>query len=129
MSFSANVSVNARGPLFTGAARLALDGFTDDWRDAIADTGVAEIVQESWGIFKQPTGAWASGVVHESRVGDSVINDSRSVYGPWLEGTGSRNKTSRFKGYAQFRKKAQDLDRRSVNIGLFELRPWLARMQ
>jgi hypothetical protein len=29
------------------------------------------------------------------------------IYGPWLEGTGSRNATTRFKGYASFRRAAQ----------------------
>jgi hypothetical protein len=32
------------------------------------------------------------------------IHDSDVVYGPWLEGTSSRNKTTRFKGYQSFRK-------------------------
>lgn len=33
-----------------------------------------------------------------------TILDNNAVYGPWLEGTGSRNETSQFKGYATFRK-------------------------
>ncbi len=32
------------------------------------------------------------------------ISDGNVVYGPWLEGTGSRNDVTRFKGYASFRK-------------------------
>jgi len=39
-------------------------------------------------------GAWTVGKIHDSGV----------VYGPWLEGTSARNQTTRFKGYAQFRK-------------------------
>jgi hypothetical protein len=31
------------------------------------------------------------------------ITDSRVIYGTWLEGLSSRNNTSRFKGYFQFR--------------------------
>ena len=34
----------------------------------------------------------------------AIIWDSGVVYGPWLEGVGSRNETSRFKGYRMFRK-------------------------
>jgi hypothetical protein len=34
-----------------------------------------------------------------------VVNDRGIVYGPWLEGVGSRNfPKTRFKGYASFRR-------------------------
>ena len=32
------------------------------------------------------------------------LHDNNVVYGPWLEGVGSRNGTTRFRGYAMFRK-------------------------
>lgn len=32
------------------------------------------------------------------------VDDNGVIYGPWLEGVGSRNKTTRFKGYFTFRK-------------------------
>lgn len=44
------------------------------------------------------------------------IWDSFVVYGPWLEGVGSRNRTTRFKGYAAFRIEATLLQRRAVDI-------------
>ena len=39
------------------------------------------------------------------------IDDGNVVYGPWLEGVGSRNQTTRFKGYASFRRTAQWLQK------------------
>ena len=39
-----------------------------------------------------------------------IINDSGVIYGPWLEGVGTRNQTTRFKGYASFRRTGQWLD-------------------
>ncbi|KKK70549.1 hypothetical protein LCGC14_2922870 [marine sediment metagenome] len=33
-----------------------------------------------------------------------LLTDGGVIYGPWLEGTSSRNATTRFKGYASFRK-------------------------
>ena len=39
------------------------------------------------------------------------VNDSGVVYGPWLEGVGSRNATTRFKGYAMFRRAHQRVER------------------
>jgi hypothetical protein len=39
-----------------------------------------------------------------------VVDDSNVIYGPWLEGVGSRNEKTRFKGYFTFRKAAQKLN-------------------
>ncbi len=44
-------------------------------------------------------------------VSNRVENDV--IYGPWLEGTGSRNKTTRFKGYATFRKVRGRIEQKS----------------
>jgi len=47
------------------------------------------------------------------RGSDLVVNDgwpgSGLVYGPWLEGVGSRNATTRFKGYFSMRKAANSV--------------------
>lgn len=40
----------------------------------------------------------------------NLVHDTPVVYGPWLEGLGSRNQTTRFKGYHTFRKMAQMLN-------------------
>lgn len=45
-----------------------------------------------------------------------IITDSNVVYGPWLEGVGSRNRTTRFKGYAMFRKAYQQLEKLAGKI-------------
>ena len=42
---------------------------------------------------------------------EGVIHDSKVVYGPWLEGTSSRNNTTQFKGYASFRKTKDWMDK------------------
>lgn len=39
------------------------------------------------------------------------ISDGGVLYGPWLEGTGSRNLTTRFKGYHSFALTAQELQK------------------
>jgi len=44
------------------------------------------------------------------------ISDGGVIYGPWLEGTGSRNKTTRFKGYASFRRVGQWLERQKRRV-------------
>ena len=44
------------------------------------------------------------------------IDDNGVVYGPWLEGTSSRNQTTRFKGYGAFRMTAQWLEKQSDDV-------------
>lgn len=43
----------------------------------------------------------------------ALITDGGVIYGPWLEGTSSRNETTRFKGYASFRKTVEWLSTQS----------------
>ena len=45
-----------------------------------------------------------------------VIRDGNVIYGPWLEGIGSRNITTRFKGYHSFRLTAQELQQEAPKI-------------
>ena len=46
-----------------------------------------------------------------------LIHDNEVLYGPWLEGTGSRNSPrSSFKGYSSFRKTAQQLEKEASKI-------------
>lgn len=52
--------------------------------------------------------------IHTLRRGmQATIDDGRVVYGPWLEGTSSRNQTTRFRGYASFRRATQYLEKRA----------------
>jgi len=44
------------------------------------------------------------------------IHDSGVVYGPWLEGTSSRNLSTRFPGYSSFRRTKDYLDKLSPKI-------------
>ena len=44
------------------------------------------------------------------------IDDGGVIYGPWLEGTSDRNKTTRFKGYGTFRQVGQELEKKSDDI-------------
>ena len=44
------------------------------------------------------------------------IDDSRVVYGPWLEGTSSRNARTRFKGYRVWRNTRQWLEKQAPDV-------------
>ena len=56
------------------------------------------------------------------------IDDQNVIYGPWLEGSSTRNETTRFKGYATFRKTTQELQKKSRNVFDAHLRRFANRM-
>ena len=61
--------------------------------------------------------------------GETVVTSGLASYGPWLEGTGSRNQTTRFKGYFSFRLATQELDDQAEGIADETLQPYLEEMR
>lgn len=59
-------------------------------------------------VLQNPTGYYESRVQINTMSGGAEVTDGGVVYGPWLEGTSSRNGRTRFKGYQTFRKVMQD---------------------
>jgi hypothetical protein len=106
-------TVEVRGPLFSGAAKGIIDG--------AIKASIRELVAESETMVKvqlYPGHGLVTGHYRRSIHGEIIdsrhgrVNDSKVIYGPWLEGTGSRN-TGRFKGYSMFRKTVQTMRRRA----------------
>lgn len=56
------------------------------------------------------------------------IDDGGVVYGPWLEGVGRRNRTTRFKGYASFRRTGQWLNKQIPRVARGQLRRFAVRI-
>jgi hypothetical protein len=59
----------------------------------------------------KPTGKWDAAIRTEAAADYEVVTDGGIVYGHWLNGTGSRNKTTRFKGYFMWRLALQSMQR------------------
>ena len=101
MSFN----ITYRGALFNGVAEAELAA-----AEAAVQREIAEYAEFQWQMnmtesFQNPSDPprYQSHVNILQREGDLVVNDgwpgSGLQYGPWLEGVGSRNATSSFKGY------------------------------
>lgn len=73
--------------------------------------GVYLTTIQAGGIKYASKGTYRSGVHSIVKGLSATITDGGVVYGPWLEGTSSRNKTTRFKGYKAFRKTKQWLQK------------------
>jgi hypothetical protein len=100
-------------------ATAVMDEFCDDLEDAGADWALDNVKQKMRHDFRRNTGVYMSTVRKHNTVSGPEIWDGGHaglVYGPWLEGVGSRNLTTRFKGYWAFRRTASELQRRIDNI-------------
>lgn len=108
--------METRGPMFDGEAERLAAAMCSEIEQVIAQAG-ADLVKANLGqVIQHPTGYYESHIGVESDGAGDAVTDRGVVYGPWLEGTGSRNRTTRFKGYATFRRSAQQLEGRAKEL-------------
>ena len=126
------ISVSHHGPFFNDPARKSIThaGIDQVHRD-IAKEGENMVGLQLIRVLKHPTGRYEAHIRHE-RIGtytSRVSDGGRIVYGPWLEGVGSRNfPVTRFKGYFTFRKVTPKLQAKAASIAKRALRPFIARL-
>jgi hypothetical protein len=124
-----HIDTDTHGPIFDGRASLAARDFVHDSQREISEQGADMIRTQLDHVLRHQTGRYRRSIHVQHGFGSDVINDGGIVYGPWLEGTGSRNRTTRFKGYATFRRVVQRLERQSGNIAERMIPSYLRRMQ
>jgi hypothetical protein len=110
------LTYEAKGPLFDGRLERAIDKGLQDGLEDVAQRGVDLVRQRLHGVLRHPTGHYESRVQTERAGADLAVTDGGIVYGPWLEGVSERNRTTRFKGYATFRRTTGELDRQAGSI-------------
>jgi hypothetical protein len=105
------VKVTAAGPLFDGRAANAVARYVDDARDTIAARGEELVLADLGMVLRHPTGYYESQIKSERVTADTDrVSDGGVVYGPWLEGVGSRNSpVTRFAGYGHWRRTKETL--------------------
>jgi hypothetical protein len=122
------MTITLTGPLMDGR----LDGMIDDMlAEAVSVTatqGYADVMLGLNQHIQFPTPYYET-QINIARDGLAlVVNDRDIIYGPWLEGTSSRNKTTRFKGYASFRRAADNLRRKLPSLIAPVAERWRGRM-
>lgn len=117
--------MHTSGPIFDGRALVAAHAFVEDAKAEIAKQGAEDVRAALTPGHGYRSGYYRS-QVHAT--GDKVT-DGGVIYGPWLEGVGSRNATTRFKGYRIWRTTKQALQQKVVPIAERLLPKYLERMQ
>ncbi|PZT70199.1 hypothetical protein DN402_31770 [Streptomyces sp. SW4] len=96
-----SITIDFDGPLFDGRAERAMQAAADDAREDIAEYAETHALTLMGFAFRHPTGYYESRVTTTRVSGEvSLVHDQGVIYGPWLEGVGSRNSpVTRFPGY------------------------------
>ena len=122
------ISVKNEGPIFDSRAPLAINKAVQETVEELVNFAESEMhtvaTMRPRGVFKSPAQAGAAAStgnyrrnIHGRRTGlHGRVDDNKVIYGPWLEGTGSRNQTTRFKGYGLWRRVAQRVQKRAPDI-------------
>ena len=131
--FKVEISAEVKGPLADGSGAHALDQWSQNVAKRLGDEGVKLLGDfpmdkgghgHSHGGFKANLKVMQDGPV--VRIPGPMITGV--TWSPWLEGTSKRNESTRFGGYHLFRKTAQQLRKRSTEIGQQELEKILPRL-
>lgn len=127
---SFGVDIHHHGPLYDGRAAAAAEQFVHAAEEEIADVAVNMVRAELGRVLKHPTGYYESQIQTDRAGAGWEVNDGGVIYGPWLEGVGSRNApVTRFRGYHTFRRVFQRVDRQAKHIAERVLPRYLRRMQ
>lgn len=112
------VHVRKRGPFFNKPTRAAaISDCVADAEGDIAQAAFDDVHDNLRGSLRHPTGRYQSRVRVDRQQPNPRVHDGRHVYGPWLEGTGSRNApVTVFPGYWSFRRAAASVQRRADRI-------------
>jgi hypothetical protein len=113
-----SLDITFTGPLFDGRAERAIDRACDDARDDIAAFAEERVLMGTSATFKTRTPYYETMVTTTRVSGEvSLVHDQGVVYGPWLEGVGSRNApVTRFGGYHHWRKAKEAVTARGPQI-------------
>jgi hypothetical protein len=130
-TFKVYIMPEVVGPLADGEAERALQ----DWAQATTKR-LGEIGADMLRHFPMDKTGRASGGfqanIHVMQQGPVARIPAPMIsgvtWGPWLEGTSSRNRSTRFKGYHLFRKTAQELQRIAPEVGQRELDKIMPRL-
>jgi hypothetical protein len=103
------ITVTLRGPLATGTAGHVVRGILDEATWEVGTQGLADVHRILNERIKHSTPYYETQLTVQRAARDVVVHDRGVIYGNWLEGTSSRNQTTRFKGYHSFREATQEL--------------------
>jgi hypothetical protein len=111
---SIRIETHAHGPIADDRIQSLINAGLTSGEAKSARRGLQMLRGEFHTHFRMPTEYYESRVGIDTEPGGYKLTDHGVIYGWWLEGVGSRNATTRFKGYSIFRRVAQALEPEAV---------------
>lgn len=126
--FQIRVNATRTGPFRDGRFQRAASQYSDALQYAVAEHGEKLVKARLNQVLKTQTPYYRTRITVERGRGGYMVTDQGVIYGPWLEGTGSRNApVTRFRGYATFRRVKPIVDRDANRIAIQLLNRYQAR--
>lgn len=109
--------MDSKGVVFEDSAEDILAEAADNAEKAVATIGASMVRTRMAAVFRRETPFYRfANVAEKDAPGWKIWDQDKTVYGFWLEGVGSRNRTTRFKGYFTYRRITQELRARAQTI-------------
>ena len=122
------IDVKLSGPLLNGQSEAITAQMAEEATEEVARFAYAEVHFNLDQSIRNPTPYYETQIQLATVGHDRRIDDRGVIYGGWLEGTSSRNSSTRFKGYASFRRAAQKTNREATRIADAAIRRMMARL-
>lgn len=117
-------TVTLSGPIFDGRRDQIMSDLIDEITNRVGGQAVSDVHKNLDVSIRHPTPYYETQIALKKEGASAIVHDNKVIYGPWLEGTGSRNSPrTRFPGYASFRRATQQVEREAPDI----VRPILDR--
>jgi hypothetical protein len=124
------MDIRVSGPIFDGRAEQELRDVIEESQREVAAQGYADVMTILNRDIRHPTPYYETQITTRQDGPDRVVTDRGVIYGPWLEGTGSRNApVTPFKGYAAFHRATEQLRQQTPQLVQVVLRRHIGRMQ
>lgn len=105
----ASLQIVVTGPYFAGLLPGLIAAMVDEMQSVVTAQGLANVQANLDQSIQHPTPYYETQITLQRQADDIVVHDRGIAYGPWLEGTSSRNHATRFKGYHSFRRATEQL--------------------
>lgn len=121
-----SLDVHLSGPTLEGLGPTVVDRMLAEATTELADYTRFEVLSQLGRVLQNPTGYYESQIVDQTlNPWMHSINDSGVIYGPWLEGIGSRNApVTKFAGYHTFRIVRNRMEQKTRAV----MDAWVARV-
>lgn len=106
------MTATVTGPFFRAPARV-VRAICDDIEHTVGAQALSEVHNILNAKIQNPTPYYETQIRITNQRDSVVVDDRGVIYGPWLEGVGSRNGATRFKGYHAFRNATQIVEKQA----------------